>query len=705
MFRLKPASSIAFHSLFRSPWLYFSIFSVANTVLAYVESTNQTLLVTTSFCLFFFILLALFFLLKNGHSENPLYLKETILTLSSQWFYTILFLALLPRLYILFNSAWPISDDGLSTFNSIELSKKWIWRFFFTHGQTPPINFWIEGLYFNLIVPSIFSMRFFYSMLSILAVILTFIFSKNHFSRSMTFFILVFSALSFPSLYTTRFDFYAQTLFTFQIIALGFLLNYLDSTSSLRYQKNAWKLGLITGLGFWVAIQWPLAAFTITIAVFLTEKTKKIKTILSKNTPFWLALSLFSVPFLAVSFLFKNGDHIKHLLDTPPAEGVSRLSSFFSNWTSLFWGCNIQNSYGPVWGGMLNPVAGSLFFIGIIELLRYHKFGLSRWILFSFLIFMIPGFITPSFDIFRNSLIFPLLIFICALGLQSLCQNTSPQLKSISLILVLLFSTSLDINHLWKTYQPCSSAGSNYSSNTSQFSKAFSLLKETEKQKGFGDFLGGLDIDLSDRTLDVATYPFNAAENPNLSAKNVQWVAFITNANYKPFLFERYPQANFYWLGPDTFWNQGGLMLVVIFKDNKNENVLKHWSDVNYQFQSVTRDLFLDPLNHQDEHFHKFLEIETLTKDDRFLESIFYEKYAYFQRDNPNKDQLINLLKLATKKGYPAAHLFATEGLLWRAEGNYTEAGKAFKKAIHSQLNLTDAQKNLETLSLLKKIL
>jgi Ca2+/Na+ antiporter len=72
MFRLKPASSIAFHSLFRSPWLYFSIFSVANTVLAYVESTNQTLLVTTSFCLFFFILLALFFLLKNGPSENPL---------------------------------------------------------------------------------------------------------------------------------------------------------------------------------------------------------------------------------------------------------------------------------------------------------------------------------------------------------------------------------------------------------------------------------------------------------------------------------------------------------------------------------------------------------------------------------------------------------------------------------------------------------
>jgi len=61
------------------------------------------------------------------------------------------------------------------------------------------------------------------------------------------------------------------------------------------------------------------------------------------------------------------------------------------------------------------------------------------------------------------------------------------------------------------------------------------------------------------------------------------------------------------------------------------------------------------------------------------------------------------LIKTAVEKGYPAAHLFVTEGLLWRAEENYAEAEKAFKKAIHSKLNLTDAQKNLEAVSLLKK--
>ena len=699
MFRLKSTSPVIFNSFFYNPWLYFFTFSVANIILSYTESAPKTLLLITSFGLFFSISTALFFLLNNKPTAPPLYLKETIPNFSPLWFFLILFFSLLPRLYILFNSTWPIPDDGLSTFNSIELLRKWVWRFFFTQGQTPPLNFWIQGFYFKLLTPSILSMRFFYFILSIVAVILSFLFSKKHFSRSMTFFILAFSAFSFPSLYTARFSFYAQTLFTFQIIAFGFLLTYLNSASSREYRNKGWTLGLITGVGFWVAIQWPLAACAIAVAVFLTVKTKEIKTTIFKNISFWSPLSLLVIPFLLASFHFKNGDHIRYLLNLPPVEGVNCLNSFFSNWTSLFWGCNTQNSYGPVWGGMLNPVAGSLFFVGFIELIRTRSNGLSRWIFCSFFIFMIPGLITGTFDVFRNSLTFPLLIFVCALGAQSLYQYTSPQWRNTLLVFVLLFSTSLDLIHLWKTYHPIAS-----NSSAIEFSKSFQILKETNNQKGPGEILWGFDTDINDTTLDVATYGFNAAENPRLSPENTQWVAFIANANYKTFLANKFPNAEFYWLGMDSFWNQGGLMLVLVFKDKKNESTLEHWNKVNKEFHNSTDDYFLNPLVGQERsNYQKFLETEPLIKGDRFLESIFYEKLAYFQRTNSDRRLLIALIKNAAQKGYPAAHLLVTEGLLWRAEGNYPEAEKAFKKAMRSQLNLTDAKKNLKILGLLKK--
>ena len=139
--------------------------------------------------------------------------------------------------------------------------------------------------------------------------------------------------------------------------------------------------------------------------------------------------------------------------------------------------------------------------------------------------------------------------------------------------------------------------------------------------------------------------------------------------------------------------------MVLVFKDKKNQSLLKHWRGVNDQFHNTTDDYFINPLVSQElTNYQKFLVTEQFIKGDRFLESIFYEKLTYFQRSNRNRLSLITLIKAATQKGYPAAHLLVTEGLLWRAEGNNNEAKKDFKQAIHSELNLTDAKENLVTL-------
>ena len=451
IFLFKNSLNSYFPSFLYSSWFYFFIFTMANSAFSYTKPNSSIFLPVIGISLFIFVMMALFFFLSKA-PQKPIYSEESFRDLTSEWFWVIAVLAFLPRFFILLAPNWPTSDDGINAFIPMELSKKWSWQIFLTHSQIPPINSWIQVFYFKWITPSFFSMRLYFFILSVSAALLSFSIAKIYFSRSTALFCFFFASLGFWPLYASKFWMYPLPLFTFQIIVLGILGIYLKSTSIHEHQINGWKLGCLTGLGFWVAIQWPLAAFAITISVFLNAKTKETKITISKNISYWLSLSLLAFPFLLVSLTKKYGENIKYIFLLPPTGGISRSSTFLSNWTSLFWGCNVQNSYGPIWGGMLNPIAASLFFIGFIELIRHQRFALPRWVLWSFFISMIPGLITGTFDVFRNSLILPPLIFICALGAQSLSQQTSFRWKPFLLPVILLFAAGLDMVHLWKTY-------------------------------------------------------------------------------------------------------------------------------------------------------------------------------------------------------------------------------------------------------------
>ncbi len=686
-------------SILYNPWLYFLVFLLINSVLAYGSLNFKINLYIALIGWVFPMILGAFFFSKIRSGRDSLH-EESISAISTNWWFLIGILSILPRLYILLNSSLPNPDESLFGFVSLELSKMWKWRFFFTFAQAPPIFNWSAAIFFKWFVPSIFSMRLFIFSLSIFTIFLVYKCGRNLFSNSLMFSYFFLSAFSFWPLYISKFFEPLSLLPIFEISSFGALGAVLNSTNKKSLSLNGWWLGLATGSGFWVVIQWPLVALMILAAVLYRFK-KKILTFYQ----LWIPFFLFFIPFCYFSLAEKNGEHIKTIFAFSSHQDIfKQLNDSFSNWTALFWGCDLQNSYGPIWGGMLNPISGALFFIGIFELIHHRKFSTSRWIFTSLFAFMIPGLITKNFEVFRNEQLEPLLLFISAIGIQALFFHTEKKYKNILLIVILFFSAGLDAAHILKTYQIKSQTGKNYSINITEFSKAILIFKKTIEQNGPGEIFWGLTTDVGDPTLEVATYSFNAAENPTINDKNIQWVAFITNANYKPYLSDQYPNAQFFWLGLDTFWNQGGLMLVLISKNEANLKNLNHWREVNDQFHYITNDYLLNPNKIDDSsELKKILEIEKNLNHDRFLESVFYEKLIYFQRKNPDLRKLIELLKLGEQKGYPAAHLLVTEGLLWRAEENYPEAEKAFKKAIHSRLNLTDAQKNLEILSLLKK--
>src|SRR5208337_1194253 len=80
---------------------------------------------------------------------------------------------------------------------------------------------------------------------------------------------------------------------------------------------------------------------------------------------------LLFIPYLWLSWTNHNGEHIKFLWGLyRSADTVSAWKNFFSNWTLLFWEGTPGNRYGPVWGGILNPLEGAFCFLGIIEFIR-----------------------------------------------------------------------------------------------------------------------------------------------------------------------------------------------------------------------------------------------------------------------------------------------------------------------------------------------
>jgi 4-amino-4-deoxy-L-arabinose transferase-like glycosyltransferase len=690
VFLSKSRSTPNYSTLLYNPWLYFAIFTITNTVLAYSSFNLEINLYIALIGWAFPMVLGLVYFSK-ANIENDFFHEETLPVIPFGWWLWAAILAIIPRLYLLLNSTWFVPDEGIFGYAALELSQKWNWHFFFTPAQVPPMAFWFGAIYSKLFTPSIFSMRLFSFLLSILTILLGYWCGRHFFSKSIMFLCFIFVAFSFAPLYISKFFDFQQFLVVFEITTLGLLGSFFNSKNSKNLAVNSWLLGIATGLGFCVAIQWPLVAFMILLAV-IYKLGKKTLTCYRFSIP----ILLFFTCFCYFSFAEKNGNHIKMLLSSPINGNIlKRLNDSFANWTALFWGCDTQNSYGPVWGGMLNPISGSLFFIGIFELIRHKRTHLARWVLVSFFVFMIPGLITNYFEIFRNAMIFPLLLLICALGTLPLLKSINLNWRGLFIIAICLFAAPLDFIHLLKSQK---------FSPDQTYRQAFDALNQIQKQSGPGVIL--LDFQpVSCQTLSVATYPFNAAQNPNLDPKNSRWLAFIENVHYKPFLTQAFPKLTTVDLGLDGYWNQGNLTLFIIPIDSQFYPTSQKWLQIDRSFHSIASDSFFDPLDTSLPVIFKNLSsMEVLMKEDRFLESIYCEKIIFFHTNHMNSSQMLFYLTEGLKNGYPLPHLLVTQGLLLSYTGRNRESIAALQKAIDSRLNQTDANNILQDLKKFKKI-
>lgn len=384
---------------------------------------------------------------------------------------------------------------------------------------------------------------------------------------------------------------------------------------------------------------------------------------------------------------FKEG-YGHHLADSSTLSqwfsSSSQAITHFSYITSLFWGSlQTDTSYGPTWGGILNPILTSCFLIGILDLYQKRDEALSKWVGSAFTFCLLPSFLAGDYvELNRIVQVMPFLLFIVVLGLQKLLLDiVDRNQRKVVLVGLLFFSSLLDTNHLLNpTLEYFNFWKSDRKASVDSNLKAYQILNSLRLHRGPGIiFTDFLPVKYG-HSLYVTTYPFNSGVNPALNPGIASWAAILTNINYQPFLHKRFPESKWYWVEGRVPSLEGGLALGVLSISDDNRKVIKNWIKAQMIFHQLQLESegSYNRKETYDQSVRHLLESYDSVKGDRFMEASYWEWTSqYFF--NPSYSENIAALQKAIDQGYPAVHLYQKLSMLLIEQNRAGEAEKVLQ--------------------------
>lgn len=696
-------SSLAFsHS--PKAGVYFLLFAFSNAALSWASWG-----LTVKLWIFLFGILLPFFLAaastaKAGEKKAALPLADSFRLSSPLPWVLVLGAGLALRLWPLFLPGnWPTWDDARFAYYPIELLNRWHWTFFFSPTQHPPLFHWGMALFYRLIPPSLTALWLYPALCAMGALLLLAWAARRLFSPSFAFLWAFLMAFSFWPLYAGKFCMYMTGLVLWECLTLAAFALWAKPPAGKLKEVGLPLLGFCAAAGFWVAISWPVVALAIAVVV-LSKKEGR-----GRPALFLGPVLLSALLFAWVSFHYRNGVHVQQLWAFAGGmDPLRQLMDSATNLTILFWGGDLQNAYGPVSGGVLNPLEGACFFWGALELWRWRGKTWTWLLAAAFVLLMAPGLATKNFDLFRNTQLLPLLLGVTAWGAGQVLLSIPPRSRAWALGLALPLAIGLDLRQVWLTYQPGAS-GSNRPSSTA-FAKAYPLLREAAQKRGPGCLLFELRPHEADQSLAVATYAFNATVNPRIREDQVSWVAVVIDVHYRPFLERRFPDGQWWSLYDEKNPDRQGinLSLDVIPVGNDRMDFVEKWVRADKALRDIVWETANVPENGNDTAiFPELARAYPLFQGDPFLESVYWEWVFNFQGwENAFGDRngalhgpaMLQTIREELDRGYPTAFFYNELGAMMARQGNLPAARKAFEKALQCPVNLTLAAQNLRTL-------
>jgi hypothetical protein len=308
------------------------------------------------------------------------------------------------------------------------------------------------------------------------------------------------------------------------------------------------------------------------------------------------------------------------------------LEPFFSYAASLFWTHPPRNCYGPVWGGVLNPVVGALFFVGLIDGLQKINSRFFQWVFMGLALLFLPAFFSKQYETFRIILMFPFLMMIAAWGLGTLALRLNKN-RLLVVSFVLLLSALLDAYHLFGHYHAAWGEPNQnwyYLKSTTSY-RAYKVLDDAQKRSGAGMVLSDFQPSVGEQTLNFAVFPFDSAHNPRIPFQETQWAAILVRPDYKPFLKKRFPGLNWFDLGRDHPWDPDDLWLGILPITETNREDMRRWFEAEKGFQKATSAaMYARSRKNIEWTLDSLFRSRALLGKDPFLESIFWEKVIFF---------------------------------------------------------------------------
>jgi 4-amino-4-deoxy-L-arabinose transferase-like glycosyltransferase len=601
-------------------------------------------------------------------------------------------------------STWPRVDEGISSYSALEISQQWRWKFFHTYSQLPPLHYWLLAIFFKIFEPSLLSNWLFPAILSLATAGLSYLAARQFFNLTSSLAISLLFCGGFWPAYIARFAQPDVVMLLAEVLCFLILGFWLKRSGRGIHWGWLVLLGIGVGLGFYTYAAWP--AFAAVVLVLVAHKTFQVK---SKRALVFFALMVFLVtlPLWIAALREGFGSYLHRVWMGSTLNLGGQFYISLSYLVGLLWGTD-QGDYGPIYGGLLNPLFGSLALMGLAEGFRRWREKFWGWVLGGTVLLLLPGLLTNNVEFNRIVLVYPFLALWAITGLFRLVEAAPVKWRLILLALLLVFSTLLDARHLFQAYpqrwaHPGAAWGVNIKSV--EYWGAHQVLKRESTTRGPGAVLEELQPDPFDRTLTIANYPFDTARNPAFRFEDSKWVAVIANVHYTPFLRKRFPDSEIFQLPVPEKAQYGGDILQVIEITPGNHSDLKRWFEVNRAFQKVTS-VMMERKEHQDRTriFEMLYPLEVMVKGDPFLESCFWEK-AHVQHnleaaygDRPFSEiypKSLYTIQQATRLGYPSAHFYNEMGVLLEMGKRMEEARAAFLKATKAPLNRTSAADHL----------
>lgn len=588
---------------------------------------------------------------------------------------------LFPRFYTLFFPPWPIPDEGAYSLISMELSRQWTWEVLLTEALDPPLFNWVAALWIKVFPAEIPSLRLLVFLFSVLSVGLAALACRTFFRPWLAFLVFSFFSLGFWPLLTFKQVLFLCVTVPLQLTAFWLWGKVRSSSSPLL--GAAW--GGILGLGCWGAIPWLLVPLAL-LPLWLRTRP------FSQGRSAWVLVP-FALGTLSYAFFVLTHGGFQHVLwlisHEATANGFGRLRSVLSNGTCLLWEGVPGTPFSPVRGGLLNPLEGAFFVLGLLALLRSRRDPLSLWFSCASFLFLLPGLLTSGYVSFHNILFIPFTAVFCGLGARAVLKEWRSSWSAKGFAGVVVLSALLNGVHFLSSFRPLPAPP--------PFSQvAFQTLQGLQREKGPGYLLWGLSPEGPDPILASMTYPFNAARNPRWEGKEASWGCFLVNSNYRPFLDRRWKGIQWKDLGPDVFWHQGRRFLAVLAWE-PGTCPLPDWIALDREWQDLERKKLFHPQDTTD-----FLTSLSLTREgakkDPILSSLYWEKRVFHSQKDRPLSELYDALERSVEEGPGTAHLLTALGILDLGMGRTERAQRRLREAMRVPGQDTQAADLLKTL-------